>query len=188
MNYFVDLKPYFNYRVVYPKDTPLNETEYIGIHNYFYFQEGADWGEVGNHEAAIRLDRTEDYDCIECEGQIVDIPDVKCDKIIIAGVCAWGYYHEKFKMEYDDGTHETVPVFFKDWACPPELVIKANMEKEADRYMKGGTLAEFKRRDGPAYIHYVTAGLDPAKKVRRIIFPDNICMYVFGVTLMKNGD
>ena len=192
MNYFVNLKPYFNYRLVYPKNTVLSETDYIAVHNYFYYQEDFVWGKVSNHEAAIKLDRTDDChengfcDCIECEGQVIEVHDIECDKIIIAGVCAWGYYNENFKVEFTDGTCKSVPVFLKDWACPPEAIAKSSMERDGAEYMRGRTLVEFKRKDGPCYVHYVKSDLDSVKKVRRIIFPDNICMYIFGITLERS--
>ena len=183
MRYYVDLKPYFNLRMAYPQDTALNEVDYIGTHNYFFIQEGMEWGIISNHEAAIKLERTDNFDCIECNNQIIEVPGITGDKIVIAGCCIWEFYNEKFKIEYDDGSTEYVPVCFGDWARSIEDFTKYTLELETSQYEKCKILKECPRRDGTAYIYYVAASLNHAQKVKRIIFPDNICMFIFGITL-----
>ena len=186
MRYYADLKPHFNMRVAYPKDTALSETEYIGLHNYFYIQEDMKWGKaVSNGDAAIKLERTDDFDCVVCDGQVIEIPNKKSNRIIISGSCCWsvGYQVEKFTVEYADGTNAAAVVYFGDWGWPSDIFTKYTMEMDTAHFKNIKILKEFPRRDGTGYIHYTAAKLDPAKKIKRIIFPDNINMFVFGITL-----
>ena len=185
MRYFVDLKPYFNFRMAYPKDTDLSETDYIGVHNYFYFQEDIEYGIIGNHEVTVNIERTDDFDCVECNNQIICLDSIPAKKIILAGACGWGQFRENFKFVFADRSVCCASVFLGDWAWPPKIWIKGSMETEG-RDLECSTLKEYKRRDGPACIYYKIIELPDIKKIKQIILPDNICMYIFGITLEAN--
>ncbi|MDR1093294.1 MAG: hypothetical protein LBL66_04010 [Clostridiales bacterium] len=170
--------------MAYPKDTPLIEAEFIGVDNRFYFQEDLAWGgPTGDGKAEIRLERTEEeHDCVECDGQTVEIPGIECDRAVIAGACAWGYFREKFRVVFDDGTAADAEVNFFDWAWSVGTVIGTSMEAESGDF-ECGVLKEYERRDGQAFIYYNVTELPEPKRVKQIVFPDNICMFIFGITL-----
>jgi hypothetical protein len=182
MKHFVDLKPYFNFRMAYPKETALSDTRFLDARNCF-FQDDLDWGgRICGGEAEIRLERTEEHDCVECDNQTVEIPNAECRKITIAGGCAWEYFREMFKIVFTDGTFAYAGVNFGDWALSHEPWIATSMEAEAREFLHN-VLKECERRDGRVFIYYDATELPETKRVKRIIFPDNICMFILGITL-----
>ena len=183
MRYFVDLKPYFNFRMAYPKDKVLSETDYIAVHNYFYFQEDMEWGIIGDNQAEINLERTSNFDCIECNSQTIDLDDIAAKKIIIAGASSWGLFNEKFQLEYSDKTYEAIPIYLGEWSHPIEMHTRHMFEAETADYTKCNLLRKYRHRAGQAFIYYNVKELSESKEIRKIIFPDNICMFIFGITL-----
>ena len=182
MKYYVDLKRYLNFRISYPKETPKDEIEDYAANNYLLQEDFKKGGIIGNSTAEIYYKKAGNFDCIECGGLVINIPDILCSGITIAGSCAWGAFREKFKIIFSDGSYAFADVAFWEIASTPEEFIKYLFEAEA-KDLQYSVLKEYGQGNERAYIYYNTTVFPETKKIRRIIFPDNICMFIFGITL-----
>lgn len=186
MNYYFDLKQHFDMRMVYPKDTKLNEKSFIGTHNHFFNEEDYPFGIFNKEDISVKFERNKEFfDCIECKGQAIEVENINCNKITFAGFCAWGYFKENFLLEFMNGLTEEIIVHFFDWAWSPINSIKWSMEMESENLKNcSKTLFQRDRREGEAFMYYSISEINnKGNKLKRIIFPDNICMYISAITI-----
>jgi len=182
--YYVDLKPVFNQRYVFPYNDKLPS----------FLEENFKFGEVGKDGLIVFIDRNADkQDNAFCDGQTIDVPDVPCDRVAIAGTCGWGIYKEDFRLEFADGTVDYAMAKFYDqnWAAKP--AIEASMDWDAAEYTDyNHILASYEKSDieqhEPRYkecyiYYYITDIKTKGRRLRRIIFPDNMFMNIFAITL-----
>jgi hypothetical protein len=186
----VDLKHYFNYRLVYPQNTEVQETDtdnYKGITNNFFFEEDFDFKKLittGNEE--FIFERNKDLnDCIECRQTVVEVPDIDCKRISLAGISTWGMYKEKFKLIFDDGSSDNAIGYFADVAWPVHKYQQWFLGIEKEAMLDGSKIlcGPKKAREHEFYIYHYSTEFEKTRKLKKIIFPDNIFMYIFAITL-----
>ena len=181
--HYINLKPFFNKRHVYPASTILDPR-----HPY-YVEECFKFGEVEGDGVFAYLTRNQDMmDNMNCADQVIEIDDLFCDRIVILGTCCWGIYKEQFELRFSDGTIEYADAKFYDWYWPAEPAIKASFDLEAKEFSDYNHIfAKFVKRDNEkeyCFMYYYKTDLKiKGRKLKQIVFPDNMFMNIFAITL-----
>jgi hypothetical protein len=179
---YVDLKPYFNDRLVYPEKEFLTDSGY-------YTEEKFRFGEIEREGLSARLERTAGLlDNVICEKQAVAAGGVLCDSVILFGACCWGYYKEDFLLEFSDGTSATARACFYDryWPITPLIVNSLELNaKELGEY--NHIFVRYPKhddKDNYCFLYYYKTDLAvKGRKLKQITFPDNMFMNIFAITV-----
>jgi len=180
---YIDLKLFFNKRHVYPA------VKEFDIMNPYYVEENFQFGEVESNGVFAYLDRNaEKMDSMNCLNQVVEAGDVMCDGIVIVGTCCWGYFKEEFKLKFSDGSTDAAKAIFFDWYYSIEQGIKDSLELDAKELSEYNHVfrRQVKRDDEKdcCFIYYYKTDFKiKGRKLRQIIFPDNMFMNIFAITV-----
>ena len=122
------------------------------------------------------------YDNIECDGQVLHIGQ-NANKICFIGFFFWGKNTERVIVEFEDGIKETLRVTFEDWtvASSDEKSIFKGCSDD-----KVTTLFATTTKGNMIHIvnfHYAECALRHRAKVKNVIFPQNMFMHIFAVTI-----
>ena len=180
----LDIKPYLNHRLIYntPQQIEKGRTDF-GLDNDYVLklnlnmQESAIFNEV---EFKFVFGK---FDNITCEGQRLEIGEC-INKLHFIGFAYWGDTNEYFKVVYEDETEEMVEVPFNDWShavfkvpwgngmCGENTeTVKITMSSGASTHL--------------VHFHHIVCDINKGKKVKEIIFPDNMFIHIFAITLEK---
>lgn len=180
---YIDLKSFFNKRHVYPASTEFD------ILNPYYVEEQFRFGEIESNGVFAYIDRNaEKLDSMNCLKQTVEINDLPCDSIVFIGTCCWGYYKEEFKLKFSDGSTGCAKAVFFDWYWSVEDTIKVAIGLDAEELSEYNHVfrKQIKRDDKKDYCfiyYYKTDFKIKGRKLRQIIFPDNMFMNIFAITV-----
>lgn len=192
--YFVDLKPCFNSRMVYPKNYKVTDGKYIGINNHFFTEENFKFGEISKAGVFACFERNKKLlDNIEPESQIIEIPEIPCDRISVFGYGSWGFYKEKIKLLFSDGSIDYAKVSLYYVLGNIQYTIGVSYFGERKMYSeyenvfgqyKGVSHADGKVQEKDFSIYYCITELEiKGRKLRQIVLPDNICVNIMAITL-----
>lgn len=188
-NKYLDLAKYYNGRMVYSK-TEANEDEDIGRESkYCFFDE--DKFEYGVKEclgnAGFYFKRgKEKKDCIICRGQEIILNSYPCHGIMFAGFCIWGYFKEKFILRFCDGSEEEIFIGFSDIAYTMEQISVGNMDAETKDYLSFAKVLSKEQSlvDSVHYLYYQEMRFNQLRRLQKIVFPDNVLMYIAAITII----
>ena len=186
MKHYIDMSPVVDMRMLWPKNTKINEDTFIGIYNNFFMQEDilSDYPMENDGISFIFYKNKEELDSLECKGQILNVPSIQCVKIHFAGMCGWGYFKEKAELKFADGTIDYAKICYSDicWPLKDALYYKFGIEKEefidASRIFYKG-----EGRERPVHIYHYTTTFEKTRILTQIRFPDNILMIIMAITV-----
>ena len=183
--FYADLKPVFNRRYVFPAGTETDKMRPYFVEENFRF------GVIEKDGAAVLIERNEaKMDNAVCDGQTVGTPDVPCGRAVIAGISSWGFYKENFTLKFSDGSVDYARAKFYDWCWPAKFIIESSLGLETEEctdynHILASYPKPYDEKSGPDYYiyYYVTELGIKGRKLRQIIFPDNMFMNIFAITL-----
>jgi hypothetical protein len=189
---FIDLKPHFNFRYVYPDDTAIPRDGFIGIHNLIVRESNYKFGIIANGGVSALFERNPDgAHLITCEGQTIKA-DFTCDKAHIFGFAAWGMYKENFRFVFG-GSAKECPIGFSDLSKhvkdEPFIQFAADMDENdcfADKFITHNAYHGFISKDMSVNTYVGTVAFGEPKPMKEIILPDNFFVYIAAITL-TNG-
>lgn len=118
------------------------------------------------------------YDNITCEEQKIIVPSGKYSTAYILGLCEWGDFSEKIKLQFDDNTSEEIEVFFLDW-WKAKWSWKYDINKDCEVALKASI-----SNSSIHYIYYNKCNIFNSDKILNSIeLPYNPNMHIFGITL-----
>jgi hypothetical protein len=190
---FVDLKPHFNFRYVYPDDTAIVPGEFIGINNLIIREKDYGFGVNTSGGASALFDRNPDGGhLVSCGKQAVKAGFV-CDKARIFGFAAWGVYKEVFRFVFDGGEtdcrigfsdlskhvgDETFTLFDAD---------EADSRRFAGKFITHNAYHGFIDKDITVNTYMETVSFGKRKLLKEILLPDNFFVYIAAITLENMG-
>ncbi len=183
MKEYVKLRPYYNTRVLCPR----GRMKEIPEEERFFDEESFRLGtpEWSGRESFVFEKDGMGRDGIVCEGQTIKTGGRNCLRIAIAGFCIFGYFKEDFILKFSDGSGEKFRVCFSDVRYPMDVIIKPTMDMETkDRLTSTNIFGEKTAEGSKRYIYYSEKEIENKERIlEEIVFPDNILMYVLGVTI-----
>ena len=183
MSYFkpIDIKTYFNHRIVYSGLPEVKDGEEFGLDNICILKPDLKLKKNEKADGVDFLFLFGENDNIICNGQKIEINET-ATKLHFIGFAYWGDFLEFIKIVYGDSSEERVKLSFIDWG---------------HRYT-----ADFKRRDmfgenistivktitsgavnHIAYLHHMCCEIDKSKKIKEIILPCNMLTHIMAITL-----
>lgn len=179
--YFVNLKPYFNFRAVYSNDTTNDGEVPRFSQKYFKF------GMIAGDGVAARFGHNSEYkDSIVCARQSIMIESIPCDDVVVLGTCCWGAYAEKFQLVFSDGTEDVAEARYLDWCWPLPSYELEFTQQRAWLLSYGRVFTKYPKFNGAPgedYIFYTKTELSIKRRnLKQIILP-NIFMNIFAITL-----
>ena len=186
--YYLNISDAFDTRVVYDKAS-AHEAELkheLGINNLYIDEKDFKFFQVvRKSNLSFVFRRNENLmDNASCRNQIVECPSVPCRKISILGTCNWGYFSEDFVLKFDDGSESKLYATFADWIFPFDKMADCYSEKGAEFYLEKHRVFDKYQSNGPEVIlSYTTADFGKTRLLDKLVFPDNMFMNVFAVTL-----
>ncbi|WP_422448703.1 glycoside hydrolase family 38 C-terminal domain-containing protein [Thermoanaerobacterium sp. DL9XJH110] len=114
---------------------------------------------------------------IKCTGQNIILPGVNATNIrfLASATNATGGRWGEFKINYEDGSSETVNVSISDW-CYPRADDKVVIRIDHRHNASGDT-------QPAVYVYMYNIAVDPAKQVESITLPNNDYIKIFAMTL-----
>lgn len=129
----------------------------------------------------------EEADNIVCEGQELELNE-RVKAIHFIGFTYWGDACENFRLVYEDGTEEYVKVAFVDWSRSSQDCIETRFLIKNGSVTTAGICLSSGRIIHPVYFHHYGCRVNGDKKVRKMVFPDNMFMHIFAVTMEEEAD
>lgn len=190
---YLDLKPYFNLKMVYPDNTTFVPGESIGIHNLIVEERNYLFGETKKDGRQALFEKNDKGDhLINCAAQKIRAERC-CDRVHVFGFNTWGIFQDRILIESDGGFHPYT-IGFSD--------VKWNVKSEnrkrlaADRryYAEFGDV--YKTYKGfhaecddsaTVFMYCKTIELESETYIKKIILPDNPLMYISAITLEKKS-
>jgi len=120
-----------------------------------------------------------ELDMISLEGQRLELPEGRYERIAFVGFSTWGDFHDSLSVVYGDGTSEERPFGFNDWQ---EFLNSRDVPKVGMDYYR--YLEE--RIERPTKLEILTVELDPERLARALLFPDNTYTYVLSISLLPS--
>lgn len=190
---YLDLKPCFNDRMVYPDDVVLDENKFIGLHNFIIYESNFRFGEIENNGIFANFERNScGNHLILCEGQRIRADHV-CNKIHFFGFNSWCMFMDKFIIRTNAGDIP-VNIGFSDVGWDVKSVNDTRLE--ADRRYYDGYGDVFMTCEGyhgvrdqqlSALTYCKSVELGGNRYVEEIVLPDNSLMYIAAITLEQEN-
>lgn len=140
-------------------------------------------------DQAKSLNRNVLYDCClgELDNVICNLQTVliksKVKKWHFLGFAYWGDVNELFRVLYADGTEDIIEVAFDDWACPHILDLYEKSDNCDNMVEDVFTVVSTGKMIHPIYFHDSIVKSHNDKIVKGIIFPNNILVHIFAITI-----
>ena len=176
----IDLREHYNHRLIYTEVSGREEE--LGAEGIYILK-----SDLKIPEEAV-LDGVEfrfafgRFDNVLCERQRVAV-DGRASAIHFIGFGHWGDTNEYFRIIYDDSDEELARVPFIDWVRKPYSDFNStswfgNNTTTAAYAISSGV-------EGPYLIHFhhMVAELTGRKRIKEILFPDNMFTHIFAMTL-----
>jgi hypothetical protein len=110
-------------------------------------------------------------------GQRLEVPPGRYRALHLLGAAEQGSYREEVRLEYKDGTIQSVALGLSDWCQPPQFGEQVALATSFRRSSQG-TLEPLECR-----IFAQTLPLDPAKELLAVLLPSRDNLHVFALTL-----
>ncbi|MCK9480046.1 MAG: hypothetical protein M0R40_11205 [Firmicutes bacterium] len=187
MKHYVNLDQVANRRMFFPAETEIDEKKIIGVHGCFFKEEEINFEkpfDLGNVSFLFRKSSALG-DSVECNNQLMNIPEFPCRKIHFAGLCEWGYFKEKAELLFSDGSVDYAKINFSDICWPlQDAAVRWKFGKEKDEFFDASRiLLSQKGADRDRFIYHYSTTFSNTRTLVRIRFPDNILMVVMAVTV-----
>ncbi len=186
--YYLNIADTFDTRIVYDSEAAQEAAQRnaLGVNNLYIDEKDFKFFQVVRKDNMAFVFRRNELlmDNAVCRNQTVDCCSIPCRKISIAGICNWGYYSEDFILKFTDGSESKLYATFADWIFPFDK--QAEYESERGREFnleKHRVLASFNTNGPEVVLSYSTADFGKTRLLDKLMFPDNIFMNVFAVTL-----
>lgn len=181
----LDISKRCNHKLIYDK---LPESGDYGLDNICILKENFSWnGEDKTDGTKFELCMKDWFDNMVCEGQELEI-DEYAEKLHFAGFAYWGDAYETLKVVYEDGETEFARIAFSDWSHSPEEDIQTLFFMRDNPITQTGVCISSGRFVHLIYFHHCRCFVKRDKKIRKIVFPDNMFMHVFAVTLERAAE
>ncbi|MER3481671.1 MAG: hypothetical protein C4327_14715, partial [Meiothermus sp.] len=110
-------------------------------------------------------------------GQRLEVPPGRYRALHLLGAAEQGSYREEVRLEYRDGTAQSVPLGLSDWCQSPQFGEKVALSTPFRRSNQG-TLEPLECR-----IFAQVLPLDPARELSAIVLPYRDNLHLFALTL-----
>ncbi len=176
----LNLAPLMNHRLVY-EELPGADEEF-GLDNICILQENFKYKAQEKINGAEFKIETGNYDNMVSERQRLEVND-SADRLHILGFGYWGDAQENLKIVYGDGEKQDVGIALLDWSHGKieDSFAKGFFEKY--ELLPAGAMLSTGRLIHAIYFHHCISEVESGKTIREIIFPDNMFMHIFAVTL-----
>ena len=179
--FLIDLKEYYNHKMVYEQLPKENVEQEFGLDNTCILKSDV---KLEEHDT---LDDIEfgfsfgQFDNVVCDRQKIEI-NATATKLHLIGFSYWGDTTEHFKVIYEDLSEEIIWVPFIDWSHKSYNALRniAWNEKNlstARTVITSGVLTNL------AYFHHVICEIKKGKIIKQIVLPNNIFTHIFAITL-----
>lgn len=179
----LDISELCNHKLIYGK---LLETEDYGLDNICILKEDF---KFKDRETLDGIDFQfyvgEQADNIACEAQQLEINE-RVKALHFIGFTYWGDTCEYFRLVYEDGTVEYMNIAFVDWSHDIQNDVETSFLMKAGSVAKVGICISSGKMIHLIYFHHYTYRACSHKKLRKIIFPDNMFIHIFAVTIEKD--
>jgi len=183
------LEEYFNHKVIGAEEdikdaSTLSDNEKNG---YFFYPDmlpdSLEEFVIDNVPFTFPDKSPQKYDNIICEEQTIVVPPNKYKMLCILGFCELGDFSEKVILQYDDGTHEEIEVYFLDWWRG------FSWQYDINTGCKVALKANIYAKVIPHYIYYNKRIITNSNKVLRSIeLPYSPNMHILGITLEYSNE
>ncbi|MFQ9736953.1 MAG: hypothetical protein ACLR06_04060 [Christensenellaceae bacterium] len=181
----LDMSGLFNHKLIY-KELPKSG-EY-GLDNICILKEDFKLdGERLIDGVRFNFCVGEQTDNMICSGQSLAVNEA-ADKLYFAGFAYWGDSCEKFEIVYEDGETENAEIALLDWSHGMQEGIRMRFFTRSGSLKTAGICISSGRLIHLVYFHRFEYIVKKGKKIREIIFPDNMFMHIFATTIETNGE
>ena len=176
----INLVSLVNHKLVYDL-LPTEEKEFGLDKNCILKEDFKFKGEETINGAEFRF-ITGNYDNMSCEGQRLEV-GMAAEKLHVIGFGYWGDICENLKVVYDDGSSEIIQIVLPDWShsekddAMTQFLCREKEIRNAKIVLSSGRLKHL------IYFHHFACGLDKNKIIKELIFPDNMFMHIFALSL-----
>lgn len=178
----LDVKPYCNHKFIYARAPKIKEGETdVGLDNEYVLKSDLRIQPVDEFDGIVFKFSFGRYDNITCERQHIPVGQ-RINKVHFLAFAYWGNTNEYFKIIYQDGTEEFVRIPFIDWSHTAS-------KKTQDIAVFGDNTTTVKvamcQGEDPhlVYFHHISCELKQGKTIKEIVFPDNMFIHIFAITL-----
>ena len=183
MKHYVDLKPYFNFNLVYPASHEIDEDNPVGLDNYFIYDGDYSYGPLRDDggRAFLFEKNGRGEQMLTCEKQRIKIGKY-CGKIHLAGFTVWGHFKERLEAGFSDGTTEYAKAYFSELCYPlsafPGFELERKLYDDCCQILHKTTI-----HSQDAYFYCYTTVFNGRKRLDCITLPDNPHMFIQAITL-----
>lgn len=177
----IDIRKYLNHKLIYSKLPQGEFGEEIGLDNTYILSSNIKFSSKEILDNVCFCFSFGRFDNIVCNGQTITLNEI-ATKIHFIGFAYWGDTNEFFKVVYEDLSVEMIKVPFIDWSHLP------NNDKESINWY-GENISRVKSviTSGEDVtlinIHHMYCEINKNKKIKEIIFPENMFTHIFAMTL-----
>ena len=176
----LNLCGFCNHKLVYDL-MPDTQTE-IGLDNIYIQRQDLRWNTLEQIDGTCFRFNFGSFDNVVCDSQIIPIGE-KIKKLHVIGFAYWGDTNEMFQIKYFDGSVERYNIPFIDWSHRAvDNVNNAYIFQGKQIYtpkivISSGALVH------TIHIHHCICNLEVDKVIKEIVFPDNMFIHIFAVTI-----
>ena len=181
----IDLKPFMNHKVIYEK-LPEGGAEF-GLDNICILKEDVKFRREERINGIDFRFETGETDNIMCEKQSLKVGKT-IKKLHLVGFAYWGNIHDFFRIIYADGEEEMLRVGMADWSHSADAEIYTRAFFKEDEISTAKIVLSSGQISHLVYFHLFSGEVKSDKLIREIIFPDNMFLHIFAITLERESE